>query len=240
MVLAGSGMNRSAHEAGAGALASVVARTATAPLDLLRVRQQVHGLALRRAARDLTVRVAFRGNAMSCARAAPAGAVQFALYARLRARGASRVRAALSAGVASVTLLYPLDLWKTVWQTADASELRDATAQLRRLSARRLASGYAMSVLAFVPFFTTQFVLYGSVKERVRPSGMLQLALCSGAATLPAVALCYPLDTLRRRAQVGRPSTRRLYAGFGVACAKITPQMTLRMVLYELLTRAGR
>jgi hypothetical protein len=242
MVLSGSRLNIDRrHHAAAGAIAGVAARTCTAPLDVLRTRQQVFGCVP--AFAGMPWQSWFRGNGINCIRAAPAGAIQFTLYQALRDEKCSRLTSATAAGCVSISVLYPLDILKTVWQVHDTHCMRSCAALVVNQGKGHLLRGYGMSVVAFVPFFATQFALYDTIKGRAHPQTKVEFAACSVFATLPAAVFWYPLDTIRRRIQVSAPqavSVRMLYAGFGPACCKNIVLMAVRMVVYESLLNNDR
>lgn len=228
----------------AGAISGVVARTCTAPLDIFKVRQQTRGESVKSVFSNLKIQQIFRGNALNCVRGAPASAIQFGLYRQLQGcTTLSHVCAATTSSIVAQTLIYPLDLIKTLWQNCPRSnKIQDIVAQIQKQSAHRIICGYTSSISAFVPFFTLHMVLNKKIKTVYPASSNLERFRNTTFATVPTMVVCYPLDTARRRIQFyGSNATfNNIYRGFTIASVKTIPMMSIRMLIYELLTNKNQ
>nr|SVE91561.1 EOG090X0MQF [Daphnia sinensis] len=121
----------------AGGMAGAVSRTATAPLDRLKVFLQVHGLnkfgSLAACARHMLheggVRSLWRGNGINVMKIAPESAIKFMAYEKLKQyiKAGSPTRdlgmyerfvAGSIAGCISQTTIYPLELFQSLFSRA--------------------------------------------------------------------------------------------------------------------------
>nr|SVE89680.1 EOG090X0MQF [Daphnia sinensis]SVE90307.1 EOG090X0MQF [Daphnia sinensis]SVE92187.1 EOG090X0MQF [Daphnia sinensis] len=122
----------------AGGMAGAVSRTATAPLDRLKVFLQVHGLnkfgSLAACARHMLheggVRSLWRGNGINVMKIAPESAIKFMAYEKLKQyiKAGSPTRdlgmyerfvAGSIAGCISQTTIYPLELFQSLFSRAN-------------------------------------------------------------------------------------------------------------------------
>jgi solute carrier family 25 (mitochondrial phosphate transporter), member 23/24/25/41 len=124
----------------AGGVAGAVSRTATAPLDRLKVFLQVHGLnrfgslsaCVRHMLHEGGVRSLWRGNGINVMKIAPESAIKFMAYEQLKQyiRGQSerdlgiyeRFVAGSVAGCMSQTVIYPLEVTSGVDSTGTESD----------------------------------------------------------------------------------------------------------------------
>lgn len=174
----------------AGGIAGAASRTATAPLDRLKVKLQVqttHGHivpAIKEIWKEGRVLGFFRGNGLNVLKVAPESAIRFYTYEMLKglmveARGqekgdigtAGRLIAGGMAGAIAQTAIYPMDLVKTRLQTC-ACEGGKAP-NLGRLSRdilvhegpRAFYRGLTPSILGIIPYAGIDLAAYESLKD---------------------------------------------------------------------------
>ncbi|XP_055827724.1 calcium-dependent mitochondrial ATP-magnesium/phosphate carrier protein 2-like isoform X2 [Solanum dulcamara] len=177
----------------AGGIAGATSRTATAPLDRLKVVLQVQttrasiGSTVREIWKDGGVLSFFRGNGLNVMKVAPESAIKFYAYEMLKnviARtkgeeqgdiGASgRLVAGGMAGAVAQTAIYPMDLVKTRLQTY-ASE-GGKVPNLGKLSKdiwiqegpRAFYKGLIPSLLGIIPYAGIDLAVYETLKDLSR------------------------------------------------------------------------
>lgn len=174
----------------AGGIAGAASRTATAPLDRLKVKLQVqttHGRiipAVKEIWKEGRVLGFFRGNGLNVLKVAPESAIRFYTYEMLKgfivdARGqekgdigtAGRLVSGGLAGAIAQTAIYPMDLVKTRLQTC-ACEGGKAPS-LGKLSRdilvhegpRAFYRGLTPSILGIIPYAGIDLAAYETLKD---------------------------------------------------------------------------
>ena len=216
-----------------GAFAGIVSRTATAPLDRLKVIQQVHGSTSAAGVRCLYnnggIAALFKGNSANVIKAVPETGIKFMAFEATSAwqrRGSSRASPTLfterlvsgaMAGAASCVSIYPLEVIKTRMALAHhhSSVGECARSIVRREGAIALWQGLGASLLGIVPFCALDLALYASLKERVakatgREPGSLLTLLCGASSSAVSQLATYPLALIRTNLQAaGMPGVAR-------------------------------
>ncbi|KAJ8752270.1 hypothetical protein K2173_003906 [Erythroxylum novogranatense] len=175
----------------AGGVAGATSRTATAPLDRLKVVLQVQtkrahiSPAIRDIWKEGGVLGFFRGNGLNVMKVAPESAIRFYTYELLkdvivRAKGegdnahigtAGRVIAGGLAGAVAQTTIYPLDLVKTRLQThgCENGKVPNLWALSRDIwlqeGPRAFFRGLIPSVIGIVPYAGIDLAAYESLKD---------------------------------------------------------------------------
>lgn len=249
----------SLRESTAGFISGAISRCIVAPLDVLKIRQQIaqgsSAPAMLAVAKDVFNTQGFagfwRGNLPALALWASYSAVQFPAYraavSSLQQRGLPdsmcHAVAGASAGVSATLLTYPLDLLRTRSIAATQSSTGPTVvalvrAQLVQHSWRGLYLGLSPALLAIVPSNAVLFLVYEPLREAFAGhSGIMQhigTALGVGSAAGAAAGIAsklatYPLDTARKRMQV--------HSAGDSSCAR-TPY-TLRQCLQATFTKGG-
>mmetsp|Transcript_26921 Transcript_26921/g.65444 ORF Transcript_26921/g.65444 Transcript_26921/m.65444 type:complete len:312 (-) Transcript_26921:89-1024(-) len=176
----------------AGATAGAVSRTATAPLERLKIMRQVSHMvesarsyhdtglvaSLVRFYREDGVRGFFKGNGTNCVKVVPASAIRFLAFENyklwLMAPGATslpsqhKLLAGSAAGVTAVAATYPLDLLRTRLSLGDARTLRATIANVLRADGPvGLYRGVGTAMVSTAPFSALNFTFYEIIKEAV-------------------------------------------------------------------------
>ncbi|KQK17759.1 hypothetical protein BRADI_1g36572v3 [Brachypodium distachyon] len=177
----------------AGGIAGAASRTATAPLDRLKVIMQVQTTrtTVAHAVKDIFIRGGllgfFRGNGLNVVKVAPESAIRFYAYETLKeyimnskgenksAVGASeRLVAGGLAGAVAQTAIYPIDLVKTRLQTFSC--VGGKVPSLGTLSRdiwmhegpRAFYRGLVPSLLGIVPYAGIDLAVYETLKDASR------------------------------------------------------------------------
>ena len=226
-----------------GAIAGVISRTATAPLDRLKMLMQVGTkwapvrpegvveglLAIYRQGGSPAF---FQGNTANCIKVMPESGVKFLAYdaAKVvfcadvrRPRMHERLMAGASAGAASCIAIYPLEVAKTRLAVASAG-MYDGIAHCLRLTIQHegvgaLYKGLGASLIGIIPFSAVDLALYNTFKAEMRrhrrsePDTLTMLG-CGAVSSSLAQLATYPLALAKTRLQAsGMPGFHTRYEG---------------------------
>ena len=217
----------------AGGLGGVFSRTATAPLERVRIEAQV-GDSVRGVFSSMRHiastsgngwRALFAGNGANCLRVFPHAGVACLTYASLvkflpsdgqldRYEYLWRASAGGCAGVVATVCTYPLDVVRTRLAVhGNQAEYRTVTSALRHVYATgNLWKGIRPTLYAVAPFVAIQQATYDVIKMSAMEYGQVKPSVgffltCGAAAGLCAQSVVYPLDMVRRRMQADVVST---------------------------------
>ncbi|KAG8388172.1 hypothetical protein BUALT_Bualt02G0098200 [Buddleja alternifolia] len=219
----------------AGGVAGAASRTATAPLDRLKVKLQVQttqasiGPAVKSIWKEGGLLGFFRGNGINVLKVAPESAIKFYTYEVLKdvignGNGdigtGGRLLAGGLAGAVAQTSIYPMDLVKTRLQTFSCD--KGNVPSLGRLSkdiwvhegARAFYRGLVPSLLGIIPYAGIDLAAYETFKDMSRkyilhdgePGPLVQLSCGTVSGALGATCV-YPLQVVRTRMQAERANT---------------------------------
>ncbi|KAI3455199.1 hypothetical protein Pfo_011862 [Paulownia fortunei] len=216
----------------AGGVAGATSRTATAPLDRLKVILQVQttrasvGPAVQNIWKEGGLVGFFRGNGLNVLKVAPESAIKFYTYEMLKtffgdANGdvgtVGRLAAGGLAGAVAQTSIYPMDLVKTRLQTYVCD--KGNVPNLGKLSKdiwvqegpRALYRGLIPSLLGIIPYAGIDLTAYETLKDMSRkyilhdgePGPLVQVSCGTISGALGATCV-YPLQVVRTRMQAQR------------------------------------
>ncbi|KAL6545642.1 anaphase-promoting complex subunit 2 [Orobanche gracilis] len=216
----------------AGGVAGAASRTATAPLDRLKVILQVQttqasiGPAVKNIWKEGGLLGFFRGNGLNVLKVAPESAIKFYTYETLKnfigdgngdVGTVGRLVSGGLAGAVAQTSIYPMDLVKTRLQTYVCE--RGSIPNLRRLSRdiwvqegpRAFYRGLVPSLLGIIPYAGIDLTAYETLKDMSRkyilhdgePGPVVQLGCGTISGALGATCV-YPLQVVRTRMQAQR------------------------------------
>lgn len=211
----------------AGGLAGVVSRTATAPLDRLKMLLQVNDAekrmtmkeGLRYMAREGTIKSFFKGNGTNVIKIAPETAIKLTMndiYKRMIASDVEeitppqRMAAGALAGATSQAIIYPLELVKTrlaVCKPGMYSGIIDCARKvLAQEGARSFYRGLMPSMMGILPYAGVDITVFELMKERLLDEydGMPppHSILCAGMLSSSVAQFsAYPLALVRTRLQ---------------------------------------
>ncbi|KAK4414058.1 Calcium-dependent mitochondrial ATP-magnesium/phosphate carrier protein 2 [Sesamum alatum] len=223
----------------AGGVAGAASRTATAPLDRLKVILQVQttqasiGPAVKNIWKEGGLLGFFRGNGINVLKVAPESAIKFYTYEMLKnfIGGNSgdigtpgRLVAGGLAGAVAQTAIYPMDLVKTRLQTYSCE--KGNVPKLGKLSKdilvqegpRAFYRGLVPSLLGIIPYAGIDLAAYEALKDMSRkyilhdgePGPLVQLSCGTISGALGATCV-YPLQVVRTRMQAQRSTTGAAY-----------------------------
>jgi solute carrier family 25 phosphate transporter 23/24/25/41 len=211
-----------------GAMAGIVSRTSTAPLDRLRMLFQVHegsrmtlSQGVRKMAAEGTVKSFFRGNGANCLKIAPETALKFALNDRIKrivAKGGDTSKmgfferllsGGISGGIAQGSI-YPLEMIRTRLGVAPVGTYSGITDCLRQVytkeGIRAFYRGLAPSMSGIIPYAGTDIATFEIVKQYMveRYDGDIPGYVLVGTgmfSTSVAQFVSYPFALVRTRLQ---------------------------------------
>ncbi|KAD0020796.1 hypothetical protein E3N88_44900 [Mikania micrantha] len=214
----------------AGGVAGAASRTATAPLDRLKVALQVQttkasiGPAVKNIWKEGGILSFFRGNGLNVVKVAPESAIKFYTYEMLKniigggdkddIGTSGRLLAGGMAGAVAQTAIYPMDLVKTRLQTYVCESGK--VPSLGKLSKdiwvhegpRAFYKGIVPSLLGIIPYAGIDLAVYETLKEMSKtyiladsePGPLAQLGCGTVSGALGATCV-YPLQVVRTRMQ---------------------------------------
>lgn len=211
----------------AGGVAGVVSRTATAPLDRLKMLLQVNDAekrmtmreGLRYMAREGTIKSFFKGNGTNVIKIAPETAIKLTMndvYKRMIASDVEditppqRMAAGALAGATSQAIIYPLELVKTrlaVCKPGMYSGIVDCARKvLAQEGARSFYRGLVPSMMGILPYAGVDITVFEMLKESLLDEydGMPppHSILCAGMLSSSLAQFsAYPLALVRTRLQ---------------------------------------
>ncbi|XP_071731812.1 calcium-dependent mitochondrial ATP-magnesium/phosphate carrier protein 2-like [Rutidosis leptorrhynchoides] len=223
----------------AGGIAGAASRTATAPLDRLKVILQVQtsntsiGSAIKSIWKEGRVVSFFRGNGLNVLKVAPENAIKFYTYETLKnvigrddIGTSGRLFAGGMAGAVAQTAIYPLDLVKTRLQTFVSGH--GMVPSMGKLSKeiwihegpRAFYRGIIPSLFGIIPYAGIDLAAYETLKEMSReyihqdsgPGPLVQLG-CGTVSGALGATFVYPLQVVRTRMQAQTPDGPTAYKG---------------------------
>ncbi|EDO32185.1 predicted protein [Nematostella vectensis] len=215
----------------AGGGAGVVSRTATAPLDRLKVLLQVQASSTNRFGivsgfkmmlREGGIKSLWRGNGANVIKIAPESGIKFFAYEKAKklvgsdtkALGVTdRLLAGSMAGVASQTSIYPLEVLKTRLAIRKTGQYRGllhaASVIYQKEGIRSFYRGLFPSLLGIIPYAGIDLAVYETLKNfylnyhknQSADPGVLVLLACGTASSTCGQLASYPLSLVRTRLQ---------------------------------------
>lgn len=215
----------------AGGGAGVVSRTATAPLDRLKVLLQVQASSQNRIGiasgfsmmiKEGGVKSLWRGNGANVVKIAPESAIKFFAYEKAkRLLGADekqlgvreRLTAGAMAGVASQTSIYPLEVLKTRLALRKTGQYRGllhaAYVIFQTEGIRSFYRGLFPSLLGIIPYAGIDLAVYETLKNSYlnyhknesADPGVFVLLACGTASSTCGQLASYPLSLVRTKLQ---------------------------------------
>ncbi|KAJ9185355.1 hypothetical protein P3X46_004998 [Hevea brasiliensis] len=230
----------------AGAIAGTAAKTATAPLDRIKLLMQTHGVragresakkaigfieAITLIGKEEGIKGYWKGNLPQVIRIIPYSAVQlfaYETYKKLfvgkdgKLSVVGRLAAGACAGMTSTFVTYPLDVLRLrlAVEPGHRTMSEIALSMLREEGIAAFYYGLRPSLIGIAPYIAVNFCIFDLVKkslpEKYRQTAQSSLLTAVASAGV-ATLTCYPLDTIRRQMQMkGTPYKTVLDAFQGI------------------------
>ncbi|KAG8638573.1 calcium-dependent mitochondrial ATP-magnesium/phosphate carrier protein 2 isoform X3 [Manihot esculenta] len=227
----------------AGGIAGAASRTATAPLDRLKVVLQVQTThahlvpAIKKIWKEGGFLGFFRGNGLNVVKVAPESAIKFYSYELLKNviadfKGgekdnigpAERLFAGGMAGAVAQTAIYPLDLVKTrlqICEGGNAPKLGTLTKNIWiQEGPRAFYKGLVPSLLGIIPYAGIDLAAYETLKDMSKAyilhdsePGPLVQLGCGTVSAAFGASCVYPLQVIRTRMQAQHSNSSAAYKG---------------------------
>lgn len=248
-----------------GGISGCCSRTIVAPLDRVKILQQtICGHQNTRQLISQTLRKEgalslWKGNVLNCCRVLPYSALQFGSYDLCKSSFFDeplsvyqRLSCGSVAGLIATTFTHPIDVIRhRLLMNTQIHTFQHATLDiLAERGYYSLFKGYGSSIVGLVPFIAVNFCTFDTLKSHLHWTSSVGILSIGAISALISQAVCYPLDTIRRRMQVrGHPYRHgvnafmtlirqegvfKLYAGMSANALKIVPNNSIRFFVYEL------
>lgn len=218
-----------------GGAAGAVSRTATAPLDRLKILLQVHGSSknnmtimsgFRQMLKEGGIKSLWRGNGINVIKIAPESALKFMAYEQFKKliHGDTdreiglleRFSAGSLAGATAQTIIYPMEVLKTrlaLRKTGQYSGMVDCAIKVyKHEGATVFYRGYLPNIMGIIPYAGIDLAIYETLKlfymKRYKdqdPNVFVLLACGTTSSTCGQLA-SYPLALIRTRLQADTKS----------------------------------
>lgn len=196
-----------------GGLSGIIARTATAPIELYKTQRQNYYM--NRTMTDVLLKEGYthlwKGNLTNCIRIFPQSALTFGFNNYLQTLFTSRskldtmIYGSIS-GIMSMMITYPLETIKTrLSMQVNKSHYTSILDVPKQLSIRVLYQGLPISMIGFGIFNGIKFMVYDEISLLIRMMNIpmsVQNAIAGGLAGIVALTVSYPTDLLRKHFQM--------------------------------------
>jgi len=226
-----------------GAIAGAVSRSATCPLERLKILRQTSVEAYSKLSLDQAMMKIYRkegiigfykGNGVNIFRASPCSALEFLFYeiyknALVNESNATDFKSKLLCGaltgITANSITYPLDLMKTILsvQLNPRHYKKGIIGHLKIIYRKEgvlgFYKGWGTTMVGIAPYIAIKMATFDVLKTHYIPNkdspkfDLINLA-CGAAAGMISMTLTYPLDLVKRRIQlVGINKNARTYEG---------------------------
>lgn len=241
-------MNRFAQSMFCGGISGAIARTATSPLDVVKIILQCqrgpnpkyNGVmdAFSKILAEQGIKGFWKGNNLALLRIIPYSAVKFAAFETLKPYFANskgelsnirRLVAGALAGITATIATYPLDVLRTRFAVQDAKNPKytGVFQAFKRIIEEEgigaLYTGFPTTIIGVIPYEGGQFMMHDYLKKlwddnMNRPMNTVEKLLIGCVAGAFAQTISYPMDTIRKAMQVAPSGT---YKGMGDCAIQI-------------------
>jgi len=209
-----------------GGLSAIISRTATAPMELMKIQQQNQFFprsSIRETFYKEGISSLWKGNGINCMRIFPQNAISYGTYEYCKSHF-SPFLSGMVAGSISITLIYPAENLRSRFalQLKEHPQYRSLFSAIKHIPIRHLYQGLSMSLFGYTSFTTLNYAFYEFYKDYTNPF------IAGGLAGSSAVSITYPTDIIRRRIQL---------QGFHPSVPKYS---SLKDTLYKMYKTEGR
>ena len=201
-----------------GGTAAIISRTATAPIELIKLQKQNNYLkhnTFSNVLKNEGMRHLWKGNYTNCIRVFPQYAINFMLYERFKNETNKYVDnenivhllSGAASGIISIMSIYPLETARShLALQKNYSNYSGLINVFQKRTLRELYAGSKLTCFGYGPWNAINFASYNYYKKTFKsyeaeyPS--LFKLLCGGCAGMTAISVTYPTDLVRRRLQM--------------------------------------
>lgn len=235
-----------------GGCSAICSRTATAPLELLKIQKQnsyMNCVSLRDTIRNDGFFGLWKGNGLNCLRVFPQQSISYGIYS-LHISSYPFINGCLG-GLISTFCIYPLETLRTRFSLQSKKDYvyKGLIDSFRKTDTRTLYQGFGITSLGYMSFTGLNFMFYETYKYYTENS-----FLSGGLSGITSLCFTYPTDLIRRRFQLQGFHTRvpnyssiydcikkvytlngigGFYRGFGINIIKIFPSMSIQFYLID-------
>lgn len=216
----------------AGGVAGAVSRTATAPLDRIKIFLQVHGSknknygvvnGLQFMLKEGGVKSLWRGNFINVIKIAPESALKFMAYEQFKKllkgdkkeiTAVERLLSGSMAGATAQTIIYPMEVLKTrlaLRKTGQFNGIVDCAKKVYQAEgAKVFYRGYVPNILGIIPYAGIDLAVYETLRNIYTKKtgggdpGIFPLLACGTISSTCGQLASYPLALVRTRLQAQR------------------------------------
>ena len=199
-----------------GGMAGIIARTATSPLELLKLQKQNNYLknnSIKHVIKNEGFRNLWKGNMTNCIRVFPQYSINFALFEQnkvifnyIQDKDLLNFTSGALSGIISMSIIYPLETSRThLSLQTNKTKYSGLYDVLMKLKSHELYAGLRMSMFGFGPWNAINFMSYYKYKEifkEYEENPHIYKLLCGGFAGSTAISVTYPTDLIRKRLQM--------------------------------------
>lgn len=232
-----------------GGVSSIIAITATAPLELYKIQSQnsyIKGSTIRNVFKKEGLVYLWKGNGVNCIRAFPQISLNFAGFQYFKTHNFLNIEnetfkhfiAGGISGIISKACIYPLETVRTrLSLQMNYSHYSTIYDSLKKMPSRQLYGGLRMSLIGYGSFNALNFAFFNYYKNYL--IGTLEYdptigkLLGGGLSSVSAATITYPTDLIRKRLQMqGFSSTVPKYTGI-IDCIRKMSQKGGKKALYK-------
>ncbi|XP_041369153.1 calcium-binding mitochondrial carrier protein SCaMC-2-like isoform X1 [Gigantopelta aegis] len=220
----------------AGGAAGAVSRTATAPLDRLKILFQVHSTSrknltivsgFRNMLREGGVKSLWRGNFINVIKIAPESALKFMAYEQIKGlirqgedrevKVWERLISGSAAGAIAQTTIYPMEVLKTrlaLRKTGQYNGIFDCSAKIfQQEGMKAFYKGYIPNLIGIIPYAGIDLAVYETLKKsysakyKNQDPGVFVLLACGTISSTCGQLTTYPLALVRTKLQAQATTT---------------------------------
>ena len=211
-------LNENVSHALNGGIGGIISRTATAPLELLKIYKQNDYLFkstnIFSIIKTEGIISLWKGNFTNCIRIFPNSAINFMVfnYSKKNIKNLDNnlndkilnLTSGTISGIAATTITYPLDNARTRLSTQiNNNYYKNIFDVFKKTSIKNLYNGYHMTLCGFIPYNSLNFMFYNIYKNNnYFNNNNINNLLSGGFAGISAVSITYPTDLIRRRLQL--------------------------------------
>lgn len=226
-----------------GGAAGAVSRTATAPLDRLKILLQVHGSSknnmtiksgFKQMLKEGGVKSLWRGNGINVIKIAPESALKFMAYEQFKRiiHGGGdreigvmeRFAAGSLAGATAQTIIYPMEVLKTrlaLRKTGQYSGMIDCAVKVYKHDGIKVFyRGYLPNIMGIIPYAGIDLAIYETLKQsymkkyKDQDPNVFVLLACGTTSSTCGQLASYPLALIRTRLQADAKSKNTMTSIF--------------------------